>query len=662
MSGISVVYRHEGTHNRGRAPGAAVTQVDRLHAHAAHREPSEAVAWLRANWVTSAALAVIAAQLYLEGLVLAHAYFRQDDFVLFDWALRNPLGWQFAGTMYGGHFMPGSLVLTWVLARVSLYDWTLASMVNLAIVAASGLALLRLLRTLVGSRPAILIPLAVYLFCPIMLPGLTFWATTLQWLPTQLAIFMAVTAQVHYVRSGRLRHAFAAAAWIAFGLLFDEVDIFIPVLLLALTSAFLLPGRWPQAIGATVRRYWRGFVLYLVLAGGYALVFLRQLHTSDGQPVKPGQFSSVLGMVSDLLRVSFVPSALGGPWHWTAVASGAVRADYAFAAESPPLTQISWSVAALIILASLWYRRHAWRAWAILAGWVFVSAVVPLATGRVGLGIPTFILGGDLHYLADSLPVLAVCAGLAFLPAAGEDNAYRDRPPRLLRQVSVAAVMALFLAGSSWSYLNYEHATGSAAGASYIATARAGIATAPAGAAIVDTQVPSFVEGGVFGPYAYTGRVVGPLAPALARLHWLTAPDGVYRNLMIVDGEGRLWRSAGIYGATVRPPAAGRGCWQVSSRGVAIPLHGRLWDWGWEMRVAYSGPAATLAVQFSGATHEVSLPAGAHTAWIPAPGAGSVVNARLLGGGPDVCVSSVSIGTLVASLASQPSPAAPVRG
>ncbi len=127
--------------------------------------------------------------------------------------------------MYGGHFMPGSLALTWALSRISLYDWTLASMVNMALLAASGLALLRLLRTLFGGRPAILVPLVVYLFCPIMLPGLAFWATTLQWLPTQLAIFMALNAQVLYVRSGRLRHAVAAAAWIAFGLLFDEAAL-----------------------------------------------------------------------------------------------------------------------------------------------------------------------------------------------------------------------------------------------------------------------------------------------------------------------------------------------------------------------------------------------------------------------------------------------------
>lgn len=179
----------------------------------------------------------------------------------------------------------------------------------------------------------------------------------------------------------------------------------------------------------------------------------------------------------------------------------------------------------------------------------------------------------------------------------------------------------------------------------------------------MDAPVPSFIETYVWFPsYAYTGQVLGPLASASQRLHWLKAPDGVYRNVMIFDGEGRLWRSAAIYGATEHPPAASRGCWQVTARGVTIPLHGSLWRWGWEMNLDYFGPASTLAVEFGGTWHDVRLPAGLHTVWIPAAGAGSIVRARLLSGGPSVCVTSMNIGNLVASIISKPSPAEPIRG
>ncbi|HUB38125.1 MAG TPA: hypothetical protein VMA72_04675 [Streptosporangiaceae bacterium] len=638
--------------------------------HAAHvrvrvaePETSEAVTWLRSNWVPLAAVVMIGAQLYLVATVLSHAYFRQDDFVLFDWALKSRFDWHFLGTNYGGHFMPGSLALAWVLDRVSLYDWTLASIVNLAILAASCLALLRLLRTMFGKRPAILIPLAVYLFSPIMLPGLTFWATTLQWLPAQLAILMALNAHISYVRTGRYWHAVAAAIWIAFGLLFDEVNVLVPVLLLALTSAFLLPGGWPHTLAESLRRFWRAWLLYLALVAAYALVFVHQLHTSSQQPVKPGQFSNVLAFISELIRVSFVPGALGGPWHWLALSSGSgTPADYAFATEYPPLTQLSWSVAAFIILASLWYRRHAWRGWVILAAWIFGSAVVPLVAGRVGLGVSPGILGDDLHYLADSMPVLAVCLGLAFWPLAGEQNAYQAKPARWVPRTGAVAVLAIFLAGSLWSYDTYEHATSTVDGKSYIATARAAVAAAPKDAEIVATPVPPFVETYVwFGRYAYTDKVIGALGTAAQGLHWTDAPAGVFSNLMVFDGVGRLWRSVAIQGDTVHAPA-GRGCWQVGSRGTKIPLGGALYHWGWEISMSYVGPAATMAVQFGGVWHDVQLPAGLHTAWVPAAGAGSVVRAKLVSGGPTECVSSLSIGNVVPSVFSHPSPAKPIPG
>jgi hypothetical protein len=640
-----------------------VTHAAHVRVQVTEPQTSEAVTWVRSNWVTLAAVVLVGAQLYLVAVVLAHAYFRQDDFLLFDWALKSRFNWHFLGTTYGGHFMPGSLALAWVLVRVSVYDWTLASIVNLAILAASSLALLRLLRTMFGSRPAILIPLVVYLFSPIMLPGLTFWATTLQWLPTQLAILMALNAHVSYVRTGRYWHAVVAAAWIAFGLLFDEVNVLVPVLLLALTSAFLLPGGWPQSLAESLRRFWRAWLLYLVVLAGYALVFVHQLPTSNQQPVKPGQFSNVLAFISELVRVSFIPGALGGPWHWLALSfSNGTPADYAFAAEYPPLTQLSWSVAALIILASLWYRRHAWRGWAILAAWVFGSAVVPLVVGRVGLGVSPSILGDDLHYLADSLPVLAVCLGLAFWPVIGEGNVYRASSARWLTRVGTAAVLAAFLAGSLWSYDAYEHATSTVAGKSYIATAREAVATAPKDAEIVTTPVPPFVETYVwFGRYAYTDQVIGALATKGQRLRWTIAPTGVFSNLMVFDGVGRLWRSVAIQGDTVSAPAA-RGCWQVGSKVTKIRLGGPLYHWGWEISVSYVGPAATLAVQFGGVWHDVQLPAGLHTAWISAPGAGSEVRARLLSGGPKECVSSLSIGNLVPSIFSHPSPGKPVPG
>ena len=133
------------------------------------------------------------------------------------------------------------------MARISLYNWALASAVSLVLLAAAGLAAFRLLRTLFGNRPAILIPLAVYLLIPLTMPDLGWWSSAIESLPLQIATFMALNAQVHYVRTGRFRHAVAAAAWVVFGLIFFEKAMVLPALLFAVSSGFLIDGRWWRA-------------------------------------------------------------------------------------------------------------------------------------------------------------------------------------------------------------------------------------------------------------------------------------------------------------------------------------------------------------------------------------------------------------------------------
>lgn len=636
-----------------------MTQVEDVPTHSTELAPREAIEWVRTNQITLVAIALIVAQLWLKGVVLGHAYFRQDDYQVFDRALASHLDWRYLMTVYNGHMTPGAMAVAWMLARLSLYDWVLTSSVTIVFLAASSVALLRLLRTLFGNRPAILIPFVVYLFTPLMLTGLTFWTNTLLWLPTQLVIFMALNAHIVYIRGGQFWHAIVATVWLAVGMLFDDAGVLVPLLIFALTTAFFSSGRWPQAALAVLRKYWRAWVLYGALAVGYAVVFFHQLPTSNQQPIKPGQFSNVLSFVSVLTRVSFIPGALGGPWRWLSLG------DLAFAAELPILTYLAWVVAAVIVGASLWYRRRAERAWVILAAWVFVTAIAPLVIGRVGLASAT-LLGADLHYLADSLPVLAICLGLAFWPVTEEESAYRSHPPARPRRLGTAAVLVVFSVGSLWSYHAYEADTSSAASRSYIATARAAVAGAPQGAVIFDTPTPTDIEvAALFGRYAYTSQVIGPLANALPvkHLRWTSAPSGAIANLMIFDDNGRLWRVL-LLGRAGAPPAADHGCWRVGYRPVRLQIPGisPLYVWPWTLDLTYSGQSAALAVEFGGRWHDEALPAGQHDVYVPALGGGSSITVQLIGGGPSVCLTHLSIGNPVPSILSKPIPAVPVPG
>jgi hypothetical protein len=668
-------------------------------------EPQDTVEWIRSNGVTLAALTLIIIQLWWTAALLAHSYFRQDDYRFLDRALGSGFSWKYLMLVDAGHLLPLGFAIAWVLARVSLYNWPLTSIVILALVAAACLALLRMLRTLFGNRPAILIPLVVYMFSPLSLAGVAWWSQGLESLPLELAIFMAVDAHVRYLRSGRLRNAVAAAGWLLLGMAATDKGAVVPLLLLALTSAFFVEGRWAAAALTAVTRYWRAWLLYAVLLAGYSAVFFTRLPGSSTQPGNPGPASHLFDFASTLVGTTLLPGALGGPWRWSAV-------GYAQASPPAALQQLSWAVAALVVVVSCAYRMRAWRAWAILFGWIVAADIVPIVLGRLG-SQPAVLLGAQTRYLTETTSVLALCLGLAFLPLVGEQDAYRFRLPtapamgavppagaaaltgraatRSLRAVTLLVLGAFFI-GSFWSLQGLESVTSNTSARSYIATARVAVADVPRGTVIVDGPTPATImDPEFFWGQGYTSQVIGVLARGghARHLSWTLSPHGVIGSLMTFDNQGQLrpvavegpssgpppqkqatgkahgkatGKAHGKAGGTAQAKTAGKACWTVTAAGTRIPLFGSLYRWPWTARLAYSGPATALAVSFGGNWSDVALPAGTHVVYVPAVGAGSVVSVRLAGPGAGLCVTGVTVGSLHPDQAGPAIPAMPVPG
>ena len=652
-------------------------------------EPQDVPDWLRKHGVTVAALTLIAIQLVWTAVLLAHSYFRQDDFRYLDRALANGLSWSYLMWVDAGHLLPLGFAVAWAMARISLYNWPLTSLLILALMAATCLALLRMLRTVFGNRPAILIPLTVFVFGPLSLAAVTWWAVALEILPLELAMFMAVDAHVRYLRSGRFRGALAAAGWLVLGMAAMDKGAVVPLLLFALTSAFFVEGRWAVAAVRAVRRYWRAWVLYGGLLAAYGVVLAIRL-LGSGAPTAGPAAASLANFASALVETTLVPGLLGGPWRW--LSFGSVMAN-------PPvaLQQLSWAVAALVVIASCAYRRRAWRAWAILFGWVLAADIVPVAIGRLSAGGAGFatLAGLQVRYVADTAAVFVLCLGLAFLPAAGETGVSRFRLPAeapaatghaIARsaQVTAAVVLAIFLAGSFWSLQSLERISHTGAARSYIATARVALAQAPRGAVIVDTPTPAMIMNPYFfRPWGSTSYVIGAMArdePA-RHLSWNASPYGVVTGLMIFDAQGRL-RPAVIAGPSSGPPPSGQHCWSVTSAGTGIPVHASLFRWPWTVRLDYSGPAAVLALRFGGNVRSgggwatVTLPAGAHAVYVPLLGAGNEITIRLAGTAsavlgsapapagiaPAMCLTGVTVGTWQPAPSGPAFPAVPVPG
>jgi hypothetical protein len=608
----------------------------------------ELATWARNRGVVIFGLVLIAAQLVWKSIFISNYFFWQDDFHFLELGLGHSFSWSYVTYVGAGHLFPGVYAIVWVVARIGLYNWVFASAITVIMLAAASLAALRLLRTLFGDRPAILVPLLVYLLSPLTMLDDRWWSAGLESLPLQIAIFMALNAQVHYVRTGRFWHAIAAAAWLVFGLAFFEKALILPLVLLAVTSGFLMEGPWPRTIVQCLARYWKSWLLELVILALYAVVLSQALHTSTAQPTVSG-LGQAFSFTWELLKNTFVPGALGGPWQWFPTQ------DASYAASAPPgmLAWLALIVAAAVILASIALRRYAWRAWAILAVWLLAADVTPVLLGRaevLGVGVL------QTRYVSDALPVLVICLGLAFLPLDGQPDV-RRRPAipsgTQIGRLAAAGLAGAFVIGSVWSVQNLQATTSGTQARIYVENARAAVAEAPAGTVIVDSDVPGTMMLGVFGPYAAASKVIGPMedATARSRLRWTTSPRGSIDHLMIFGADGRL-REAVIYGQTSKPPAAGRQCHPATHGRVVATFTVPSGPRSNVLRVAYlaasAAAGADMTIRYGNTTQRLVIEPGLHSGYLPIRGSAAsvTITSPALRG---LCVGDVQAGAIIPS-------------
>ena len=619
----------------------------------------------RKHGVILAGIGLIIAQLAWKAAVLSHFFFWQDDFVYFDRALDHDLTWQYLMKVEGGHLDPGPFAVSWFMARISLYNWTLVSVVLLVVLAGACLALLRLLRTLFGNRPAILIPLVVYLLSPLTVPALVWWSSAIESLPLQLATFMAVDAHVRYLRGRRPKHFIIASAWMLAGMAFFEKGIVLPFLLFALTSAFFVEGRWVSAARAAAIRYWKAWLLYGAVLAGYASVLAVQLSAPGATPGQRGSPQDVSGFVNGLFKNTFVPGAWGGPWQWF---PNPTKIE-AFATPPTVLTWLSLLGAAAVVLASTWRRIYAWRAWAILAGWLALADMLPVILGRATLSNGTFLafLGLDTHYVADAVPILAICLGLAFWPVAGQPDRRRMPAARTVTgqvvPVATGVALGVFLFGSIWSVQAYVTGTTTQPGRAVIANARQALAAVPRGTVVVNQLASSYLMAAILlGPYGYDDQVFGKMAPG--RIRWAAQPAGTIADLKVLGPDGRLWPAAAV-GVASQPVPANRGCWPLKGENIPVPLRtvARVTNGPWTLRMSYaSATAQQVYVYFGGRLAPLALKQGLNTAYLAVQGSGNEAVVTAPGGMAKLCVGNIEVGVLLQNLSGSPIPAAGAPG
>ncbi|MBG0813252.1 hypothetical protein [Planomonospora sp. ID82291] len=478
----------------------------------------------------------------LKAVALGGSYFFEDDLVFIAFAAEAPLDWDFLTRVHIGHLMPGGYALVWVITRIHAHDWTLASVLILALHAGAGLAFLRLLLLLFGRRWMVLVPLLAVLAAPAAVQTVTWTAAAVNIVPLQIALCLALCSMVRLARGGGARHGAATLAWTLAGLVFFEKAVVIPVVLFAVTAWFLVDGGPAAGVGEALRRFrllWAG---HLALLGGYAALYL-SLSAGSGSTGLGLPEPSVAADYALWFLVQTAPLLVtGAPVGWAA-------GEPIGPVVEPSLVTVllAWAILAAVVAVTVRHRRRAWRAWVLAAGFVVVAdgLVTLLARARF---YPEHAF--ESRYIADSVPVTALCLALALIPLRGEDRPWR-RPP-LAGHQTVAAVAALCYAVSgAVSAAGFVGLVRDEIPRGYFANARAETARLEDGVQISPTLVPE----NVLFPWHGADRRLSSflVAPALAE------PDrdrvrrpGPAHRAVTFDERGRL-RPVRIFGGVALP-------------------------------------------------------------------------------------------------------------
>ncbi|HYK28001.1 MAG TPA: hypothetical protein VEV61_08550, partial [Streptosporangiaceae bacterium] len=615
----------------------------------------ELVGWLKRHQVTLIAVVVIAMQLAWKAAFLQKFYFRQDDFHFTELGLQYGLGWKYLTYVGSGHLHPGVLLLVWILAKAAPYHWGAATAMTLILAAGAGLACWQMLRTLIGDRLAILIPLTLYLVTPLTLPDDSWWSSAIESLPLQIAIFMAVTAHVKYVRSGRARHLVAAAFWMIFGLFFFEKAVVIPAILFGVTAGFLVEGKLAEAARRTLARYWRSWAVYGVLAAGYIAVLLATLSQSTVKPHPPSAAAS-LSFTWSLLGQTLVPGLLGGPWRWVLAPNAAV----AYGAPAKPLVWLAVLFAGVIVAASIAIRNRAWRAWAIVAGWVLLADIAPILLGRLATVGFAQVLGLDTRYVADAAAVAALGVALAFWPVSSgesmQESASRRSRGDLFGspawQIAGIAVTCAIVLGSVWSMNRYEKTTAlyNYVGNVYLIHAKSALSDLPPGTVIADGPMNPVVMWNIYyDRYGNQSEALAPLESAATRrnVRWATHYSGTITRMLIFTSYGTLV-PAKVAGAKVAPPRGAK-CARVRQGVATLHFPKAPPSFTGILRIGYLGSSLlagrTVTVTYGNTSVPLRVESGLHSAYFSVQGSsGEVTVSNLPQGG--FCLGDAEAGNL----------------
>jgi hypothetical protein len=590
------------------------------HTLAAPRHLRETPAPSRAP-VAVAALVIAVVTFAVHGWATLDGYFGQDDFIITYRAAHNvPYDLAYLFQDYSGHLQPGTFLIAWVVTAFAPLNHVVAVAPVLLMHAATLWLAWRVLIRLFDKRWTVLAPYAIFAASPVILFPTLWWAYAMQLFPLLLAMFGALHAHLHYLDTGRVRHAAAAFGWTLFGLAFYEKAALVPAVLLGVT-VLLAPREEIGPILWALRRHRWIWLTYALLVAAFAVLYLNLTESqANGDSVTS---RSIVAFAGRSIVDTLLPGMFGGPF--TDAGGGA-----AWHTPPPVVRTVAVAIAvALVAVSAVRSRRRALLPWLFLVGYLAVDITLVAATrlGVVGPAVST-----DPRYIADAVPVALLCATFAFLPA-GE-----PRPPEQPQtRLGILAATALVVTGSMVSFLMLAPALQFHQARDYVATARAALAERP-GMVLYDGDVPGDIMIDWFLDDSTASRVIG-LVPEGPRF------DRPAEQLYRLDAKGRPQQIIKLRTTVTAVPGPVPKCgYLVDESAVKIPLH-RAAPGRQIVRIGYytkdTGPGTVRA---GGRAEDVRFTEGLHVVHVVATGPVMEIDvSRSLDIAP-LCITNVEVG------------------
>lgn len=585
-------------------------------------------------WLAAALL--VAGSLALRAWVVVPSYFFLDDYVYLSDARSGPTGLDWLLAPYNGHLMPAARALIWWVDRQGPADWGAAASTSLALQAAASVAFAWMLVRFFGARPAVLVPLALFLSTAITVPALVWWAAAINLAGVQAALFCALGCWVEVMRTRRLRWLVGTVASVAVGLAFDVRGVLALPVLLAVSVAYFTTGGPRQRLRTLLGEHLLPLLVLAGLGGAYTAYYLVAVEGVTSWP-QPGDAVVLLAVA---LGATLPLGAVGGPWRWTPGAPPTALADTA-----PGAVLVAWLVLGVAVVWLARRRVRTLRGWAVAVTYAAVLVLLVAGT-RSEAGTAA---AREYRFLVESGGLLALALALAVLPVPGAPGSSAPRTRTAVagpRPTTVLLAVGAVVVGGIVSTVGYARSWhDDNASAPYVQRLAADVdALGPVD--VAETRVPRRV----LDPLAFPRNNTRTLLEALDSPARLAAAS---TDLHVVADDGSLRRAA-VAATTLSSPGPVPGCgWQVRPGApVRVPLEQPVAGGPTWLRVAFlAGEGVQVEVDAGGTVVREPLRPGLGSLFLLHAGGFDGVDVSVTDGSGDLCVDRVEVGELVAGAA-----------